>query len=90
MNRPPDPRPARAELIPFDPRRHALEERIELAKDRLFADLNEAQKQLRRVATSTARGVLRGAVLAGALMLGFVAAIVLIRRRKQGLRIRLR
>ena len=65
MNRIPEPRPPRAELAPLDPARHALEARIELAKERLFAHLDEAQKQLRRVAASTARGMARALLVGG-------------------------
>ena len=87
MNRLPEPRPAHAELAPYDLVRHALEARIELAKERLFADLDEAQKQLRQVASTTARGLARraarAALIGGAVMLGLVAALVLRRQQKR-------
>ena len=86
MNRIPEPRPARAELAPLDPARHALEARIELAKERLFADLDEAQKQLRRVAATTARGMTRALLVGGVVLLGLVAALML-RRQTRRLRI---
>jgi hypothetical protein len=66
--------------------RHALEARIELAKERLFADLDEAQKQLRRVAATTARGMARALLVGGVVVLGLVAALML-RRRSRRLRI---
>lgn len=86
MNRIPEPRPARAELAPPDPARHALEARIELAKERLFADLDEAQKQLRRVAATTVRGMARALLVGGVVVLGLVAALML-RRQTRRLRI---
>jgi hypothetical protein len=86
VNRIPEPRPKRAELAPLDPARHALEARIELAKERLFADLDEAQKQLRRVATTTARGLTRALLVGGVVVLGLVAALML-RRQSRRLRI---
>jgi len=90
VNRLPEHARGRDEPIPFDPLRHALESRIELAKERLFADLDEVQRQLRQVASSTmqsvARRVMRTALLGGVLVLGLVAALVL-RRRKRHLRI---
>jgi hypothetical protein len=90
VNRLPEPRPARAELAPYDLVRHALEARIELAKERLFADLDQAQKQLRNVAATTARSVARRAVravlLGGVVMIGLVTALVL-RRQQRRLRL---
>jgi tRNA C32,U32 (ribose-2'-O)-methylase TrmJ len=87
VNRLPEPRPTHAELAPYDLARHALQARIELAKERLFADLDEAQKQLRRVAATTARDLgrraVRAALIGGALMLGLVAALVLRRQQKR-------
>lgn len=86
MNRLQEHRPTRAELVPFDPVRHALEARIESAKERLFADLDTAQRQLRAVASTAARGVARSvtraALVGGLLALGLVAALVLRRQRK--------
>ena len=85
VNRLPAPRPARAELAPYDLARHALEARIELAKERLFADLDEAQRQLRSFTTSAARGLAkrmtRAVLVGGVVVLGLVA--VLVRRRQQ-------
>jgi hypothetical protein len=72
VNRLPEHRPASAELAPYDLVRHALEARIESAKERLFADLDEAQRQLRSFTASAA--------------LGIVAALVL-RRQQRRLRI---
>lgn len=90
VNRLSEPRPARVELAPYDQVRHALEARIELAKERLFADLNQAQKQLRAVASGAARGVAqrvaRAVLVGGVLMLGLVTALVL---RRQHRRIRI-
>jgi hypothetical protein len=83
VNRLPEPRPSRDELAPLDPARHALEARIELAKERLFADLDEAQKQLRRVASNTARSVARVVLLGGVVVLGIVTALVLRSRRRR-------
>jgi hypothetical protein len=87
VNRLPEPRPPRVELAPHDQVRHALEARIELAKERLFADLDQAQKQLRTVAASTARGVAasvtRAVLVGGAVLLGVVAALVLRRQRRR-------
>jgi hypothetical protein len=90
VNRLPEPRPVRAELAPYDQVRHALEARIELAKERLFADLNQAQQQLRTVAAGAARGVARrvtrAVLVGGVVLLGLVAALVL-RRQQRRLRI---
>lgn len=90
MNRLPQHARGRDELIPFDPLRHALASRIELAKERLFADLDEAQRQLRQAATSAVQrvkhSVTRTALVGGALLLGLVVALAL-RRRKRHLRI---
>ncbi len=63
--------------------RHALEARIELAKERLFADLDEAQKQLRRVASNAGRGLVRAVLVGSVVVLGLVAALVLRRQRKR-------
>jgi hypothetical protein len=90
VNRLPEPRPTRAELAPYDLVRHALEARIELAKERLFADLDTAQKQLRGVAASAASGLAkrmtRAVLVGGVVVLGLVAALVL-RRQQRRLRI---
>lgn len=90
VNRLPEPRPPRAELAPYDLVRHALEARIEMAKERLFADLDEAQKQLRTFTTSTVQGaakrVTRAVLLGGLVALGIVAALV---RRRQQKRLRI-
>ncbi len=90
MNRHPEPQPARAELVPYDLVRRALEVRIEMAKDRLFADLDEAQRQLRSFTASAARGlakrVMRAVLIGGVVALGIVAALVR-RRRQRRLRI---
>lgn len=83
VNRLPEPRPHRAELAPLDPVRHALEARIELAKERLFADLDEAQKQLRRVASNAGRSMVRAVLVGSAVMLGLVAALVLRHQRRR-------
>ena len=90
VNRLPEHPRDRHELVPFDPVRHALESRIELAKERLFADLDEAQRQLRQVASSTVQSLAhratRAALVGGVLLLGIVTALVL-RRRRRHLRI---
>jgi hypothetical protein len=90
VNRLPEHRPARAELAPYDLVRHALEARIELAKERLFADLDVAQRQLRTFTASAAQGlakrVTRAVLLGGVVALGIVAALVL-RRQQRRLRI---
>ena len=90
VNRLPEHRPARAELAPYDQVRHALEARIELAKERLFADLDQAQKQLRTVAAVAALGVakrvMRAVLLSGVVVLGIVTALVL-RRQQRRIRI---
>jgi hypothetical protein len=90
VNRLPEHRPASAELAPYDLVRHALEARIESAKERLFADLDEAQRQLRSFTASAARGlarrVMRAALIGGVMALGIVAALVL-RRQQRRLRI---
>ena len=90
VNRLPEPRPVSAELAPYDLVRHALEARIEMAKERLFADLDEAQRQLRSFTASAARSlatrVTRAVLVGGVVALGIVAALVL-RRQQRRLRI---
>lgn len=87
VNRLPEYTRSRDELVPFDPIRRALEARIELAKERLFADLDEAQRQLRRVASTTVQGLAqrltRAALVGGVLVLGLLAALALRRRRRR-------
>jgi hypothetical protein len=87
VNRLSETQSTRAELVPFDPARHALEARIELAKERLFADLDEAQKQLRQVATTTvvrvSRNLTRALLVGGAVMLGIMSALVLRHQHKR-------
>jgi hypothetical protein len=87
VNRLSEPRPTSDALAPYDQVRHALEARIELAKERLFADLDQAQKQLRSVASGAARGVARritrAMLVGGVLVLGIVAALVLRRPQRR-------
>jgi len=90
VNRPPESPLERAELVPFDPARRALEARIEQAKERLFADLDRVQQQLRTVAAVAALGVakrvMRAVLLSGVVVLGIVTALVL-RRQQRRIRI---
>ncbi len=87
MNRLLEPRHPRAELAPYDLTRHALQARIELAKERLFADLDVAQQQLRGVVASTAQSlamrVTRAVLVGGVVVLGLLAALVLRRQQKR-------
>ncbi len=90
VTRLPVPRPGPAELAPYDLVRHALEARIELAKERLFADLDQVQLEVRGVAASAAsalaKRVTRAVLVGSVVVLGIVAALVL-RRQQRRLRI---
>jgi hypothetical protein len=76
-------------LLPLDQQRRALEHRLELAKERLVADLDRVSSMLqlsagsvRQNVRSVVRVVARGAiVLGGLLLLGIVRAVVRRRRR---------
>jgi hypothetical protein len=72
-------------LVPVDPERRALEVRIDLAKARLFQDLNRASHLAKRAAKQAAgvagRGLLRVALVGGLLLLGLTAALIRRRRR---------
>jgi hypothetical protein len=71
--------------VPADPERRALEVRIDLAKARLFQDLNRvstiAKLTARRAAGAASRGLLRVAVIGGLLLVGLVSAFIRRRRR---------
>ncbi len=61
--------------MPVDPERHALEMRIERAKDRIVEDLNRASGLVRGVVARAGRGLgLIALCAAGVVLLGVVAA----------------
>jgi hypothetical protein len=72
--------------MPVDAERHALERRIEHARNRIVEDLNRASGLLREVAVRTGRGVGRFALIAGLCVAG---ALVLLAVRLRGRRIRI-
>jgi hypothetical protein len=74
------------ELVPVEERRRVLEHRIEMAKDRLVADLGRASLLLRESAASARRGVKKGfiraaLVAAGVVWLSLVTTALRRRRR---------
>jgi hypothetical protein len=75
----------RSALVPVDRERRALEVRIDLAKARLFQDLNRvstiARQTVRHAAGAAGRGLLRVALVGGLLLVGLVAAFARRRRR---------
>jgi hypothetical protein len=69
-------------LVPVDEQRRALEHRLELAKERLVADLSRVSSMLKSSAGSMRRNVMRAVVTIGGLfLLGIVTAVVRRRRR---------
>ena len=68
-------------LVPIDPERHALERRIEHAKERIAEDLRVASALFQGVATRAGRGAGRLALLGGVLVAG--AILVALRWRAQ-------
>jgi hypothetical protein len=72
-----------ATLVPVDPERHALEARIEHAKNSIVEDLNRAGSLLREVAARTGRGIGRGLLAAGVVVAGAVLFGVLWWQRRR-------
>lgn len=70
-------------LVPVDPERHALEVRIEHAKNRIVEDLNRASALVREVASRAGRGLGRVAVLAGVVVVAAIAAVISRRHRRR-------
>jgi hypothetical protein len=82
MNRLND-RTSRAAIVPVDERRRLLEQRIELAKERLVADIRRAGGLVRRATATARQGLMRAAVVAGGfLVLGFALALIGRRRSR--------
>ena len=74
-------------LVPVDPERHALEERIERAKARIVEDLNRASGLVRGAVSRAGIGLgVAGLCAAGLLFAGLVTT-ALVRRRRRRLRI---
>jgi hypothetical protein len=73
-------------LVPVDPERHALEARIEHAKNRIVEDLNRASGLVRDAAARAGRGLGRLAVYAGVVVAG-VIALAIARRTRRRIRI---
>lgn len=86
MNRLSEQRPWGDTLVPVDPERHALEMRIERAKERIVEDLERASARVREMARRTGRGLGTLAVVSGLLLAGIVAT-ALVRRRRRRLRV---
>ena len=77
---------AGSELVPVDERRRVLQHRIDLAKDKLVADLSRASTLLRQSAasarSSVRRGFIRAAIVtAGIVWLGLVTTAIRRHRR---------
>jgi hypothetical protein len=85
VNSPNERQTTGSNLVPVDRERRALEVRIDLAKARLFQDLNRAStiaKQTARHAAGVAgRGLLRVALVGGLLLVGLGFAFIRRRRR---------
>jgi hypothetical protein len=86
VNRLPQPEPVRPGMVPFDPLRHVLQERIERAKSSLFEDLDRLSAELKQTASTTAKSFFVAAI-AGAVVLAGVVSLVLVRRQRRRLRI---
>ncbi len=86
MNRLSEQQPSTGTLVPVDPERHALEVRIEHAKNRIVEDLNRASGLVRDAAFRAGRGLGRLAVAAGVVVVG-VIALALARRGRRRIRI---
>jgi len=69
-------------MMAVDQRRRALEHRLELAKERLVADLGRVSLLLKSSAGSARKTLMRAALAVGGLiLLGIVSAVVRRRRR---------
>jgi hypothetical protein len=86
VNRLSEQRPGDDTLVPVDPERHALEMRIEHAKNRIVEDLERATARFREAARRTGRGLGTLAVVSGLLLAGVVVA-ALVRARRRRIRI---
>jgi hypothetical protein len=69
--------------VPVDPERHALEMRIEHAKQRILEDFDRASTLVRQAARRTGRGLGTLVVASAVLVAGAVAAALLRRRRRR-------
>jgi len=86
VNRLSDLRQGSDTLVPVDPERHALEQRIELAKARIAEDLDRASGLVRGVVSRAGRGLgLLGLCAAGLVVAGLVT--VGLRRRRRRIRV---
>jgi hypothetical protein len=72
--------------VPVDPERHALEMRIEHAKQRILEDFDRASVLVRQVARQTSRG-LGTLVVASVVLVAGAALATLLRRRRRRLRV---
>jgi hypothetical protein len=75
------------ELPDMDQRERALAHRLELAKERLTADLGKLSTLLGASASNAAQRFVRAGLVVGGLLLLGIAATVIVRRRRR-LRIR--
>ncbi len=77
-----DPRATGTAMLSVNQQRRALEHRLELAKERLVADLSRISSMLKSSAGSMRRNMVRAVVTIGGLfLLGIVSAVVHRRRR---------
>jgi hypothetical protein len=86
VNRMSTQEPVPGALLPVDPERHALEVRIERAKDRIVEDLNRASALVREVASRAGRGAGWMLLAAGSLIAAAVV-LVIVRRRQRRIRV---
>jgi hypothetical protein len=68
--------------VPVDQRRRALEHRLELAKERLVADLGRFSSMIRSGTGTVRKSLFRGLVAAGGLLVLGIVALAMRRRRR--------
>jgi hypothetical protein len=74
---------SRGAIVPVDERRRLLEQRIELAKERLVADIRRAGGLVRHATQAARHGLVRVAIVAcGFLVVGFAMALIARRRSR--------
>lgn len=77
----------RATLVPVDPERHALQARIEHAKERIVEDLNRATVLVRDAAGRAGRGAGWLALVAGLVVASVVILAITRARSRRRIRI---
>ena len=82
VNRLSDLRQGGDTLVPVDPERHALQERIERAKARIVEDLDHASGLVRGAVSRAGRGLGLAGLCAALLLAGLVTTALVRRRRR--------